>query len=529
MAFATAPAPMARVGCVMLAKTLYCYGGSNTASLNNITTYNTHYSLDLSSDFATSSINWKQVPPPNSFTLEPNAAFAMVALNDNSYVIIGGAGNNSYPSQLTNLTTIYNATNNQWQSIPTNLNSPVTINGSFGGNGLNANFTRLTVVGSKDDKGNVWVWDGSTSISPGATMATATFDVLNSLANPSAWAGTQSFTMVNENQWIKRNYMASVISSAGVIYYIGGRDCFYTTDASTMDCSNFASMGNIFTFDTTTSAWAPMNISTANLPPVRSGHTCIYVNRTNEIIMYGGNNLQGYVKWGYVAVLDLNQKAWRSSDISGSNGAGPRAIHTAVNYNDTYMIIAFGSDSTNNPLNDIYFANIQDTQSMYWATSFYTNGTTSGTGPPGSTTGSPSSGLSTGALVGIIVGCVAAAILVASAGVWIYRQYRRGILFHPGQPPTGFSEPIFPTGHRSDQELMGSLDDHGKNNFRTFSQDESTTLTSPTLQEHPMKSIGKDTSGSSDNPTHVKPFGVEYQAAHTPMYDPSAQKPSGDS
>ncbi|KAI8060319.1 hypothetical protein BC940DRAFT_312299 [Gongronella butleri] len=549
---AITPTPMARVGCVVLQKTLYCYGGSDTGALNNITTYNTHYSLDLSVNFDTSNFQWQAVPPPSDFALEPNAAFAMVPVNASAYVIIGGAGNNTNPIQLTNLTTLYNAAQNSWQAIPTNLASPVNLNGSFFGKvSGNANFTRLTIVGSMDNSGRLWVWDGSSTIAAGATNARATFDILSTSAY--TWS-TSAYDMVDQNRWMKRSYMASVISSAGVIYYIGGRDCMYTA-IDTMDCTQYAPMDEIFAFDTQATAWKQINVQPGSIPPPRSGHTCIYVNRTNEIISYGGNNVQGgYIQWGYVAILDLSTFSWRSTDISGNNGAGPRSSHIAVNYNDKWMLIGFGSNAKNTPLNDMYFANIENTQNMYWGAQFLTNGT-----PPGShgngPNGSDSSSLSTGAMAGAIVGGVVGALLLGGAGFWIYRQYRRGILFHPGAPPTGFSEPLFPGGEgtNSDHELLPSSDKPDRPPFQTFSQDGSTTLTSQSfnsLAQKPdnaaptmasmtalaLKPVG-DAAHDNDHDAEmtdahgeaaVKPYGVEYQRDHRPMFDPAPQKPSID-
>lgn len=60
-------------------------------------------------------------PPANGYSLEPRADFAHVKVSDNSYVIFGGAGTQkgySNSPNIKNLTSIYFADSNTWQTIP---------------------------------------------------------------------------------------------------------------------------------------------------------------------------------------------------------------------------------------------------------------------------------------------------------------------------------------------------------------------------------------------------------------------------
>ncbi|CAG8800743.1 1025_t:CDS:2, partial [Dentiscutata erythropus] len=160
---------------------------------------------------------------------------------------------------------------------------------------------------------------------------------------------------------------------------------------------------------------------TSNLE-TRYGHSAALTS-DGRIIVYGGQNFNGFTPSPVLIVLDTNTYKWTSPTTSGSPEPEPVTYHSADIY-DKYMIIAFGNltstvfDPTG-PTSQIY---ILDVDNYEWISSYtYKSPTTTTPDKPNSTSGSINSTTNTGGgdgfgskTIGIIV-----AICVGSIGVCI--------------------------------------------------------------------------------------------------------------
>ncbi|CAO3599986.1 unnamed protein product [Absidia cylindrospora] len=173
------PQPQYKQGCELLGKKIFCYGGAvrDLASMNPNyadTFNNNHYVLDLTNFTTTqdaANLKWQEVAPPtNQFDLEARADFGHVKVSDNSYIVFGGAGaEKTYAASpnLRNLTTIYFADQNSWQTIPSSqspANSILTRQG-FG------------AQATMDPNGTVWLMGGIPP-SPQANTFTLNYTLL---------------------------------------------------------------------------------------------------------------------------------------------------------------------------------------------------------------------------------------------------------------------------------------------------------------------------------------------------------------
>ena len=106
---------------VLLNKRLYYFGGRPSNRNAEPSTLQDLIYLDITNSFSVGKVQaeWQGVQVNDSLTAERNYVYAMgVIPEENSIMIYGGAGSNIIDDLLQHTVLVYNATSNQWQSLP---------------------------------------------------------------------------------------------------------------------------------------------------------------------------------------------------------------------------------------------------------------------------------------------------------------------------------------------------------------------------------------------------------------------------
>lgn len=100
------------IGCLVMNKKIYCYGGQNSSTLNDF------YYLDVSKDFALQDgqSSWQ---PINAGGLQPgpNSMFGFVPLYELGVIVLQGGTGPGNGTAMPHTTMIYDPNTNNWRSV----------------------------------------------------------------------------------------------------------------------------------------------------------------------------------------------------------------------------------------------------------------------------------------------------------------------------------------------------------------------------------------------------------------------------
>ncbi|ORZ25845.1 hypothetical protein BCR42DRAFT_15841 [Absidia repens] len=367
---------------------------------------NNHYVLDLTNFTTTkdaANLKWQEVEPPaNQFDLEARADFGHVKVSDNSYIVFGGAGaEKTYAASpnLRNLTTIYFADQNRWQTIPSSqspANSILTQQG-FG------------AQATMDPNGTVWLMGGIPP-SPQANTFNLNYTLLKIEKQNDQWTEIRASPMSNPEDFKTvfnpSFHHGSVYMRDGYIYSYGGIAIKYSFNGYK---NNYDESDGLFKLDSSDYAmyeYLVYNTSGNNTmyynygytyPRQRELHTLTALPNTDTFLMYGGIN-GNTVMNDYCYSFDTKSKRW-SKVVFQSGGPGARFGHSAVAYGSDALFVMFGANANGNMLNDAYVLNVTTYE---WTAIPVSNG--NGTSNENDSSGS---GIGTGVIVGIVIGAIA--------------------------------------------------------------------------------------------------------------------------
>ncbi|RUS20039.1 hypothetical protein BC937DRAFT_86524 [Endogone sp. FLAS-F59071] len=312
---------------------MHIIGGNTATTVSNTTVpTNSHYTLDLTQPFNTSSPPVAPVPGATSPTAPPPIAHHTSALrSDNSSFVIWGGGTSSNYTNLLDpeIIYIYWTGNNTWTTEPI----PV---------GPKQRRYHTAVINSTD---NTWfdihggVQDAQTGASAAATPV---------IQNTVWGCDTSAFTWSNLTASNVQLYQHSAIMlTNGHTIVLGGLQQ-YVADSSPSVAQAFASMNQIQFYDSIAGVWSTKT-SSGETPPLRAGHSAVLTSE-NHILIYGGYGVDGQ-PLGDVYILDPSTLTWYQPNITGT-APNPRYFHTA-NYVNNQMIVVGGSGASNSIYNDV--------------------------------------------------------------------------------------------------------------------------------------------------------------------------------
>ncbi|ORZ13688.1 hypothetical protein BCR42DRAFT_418867 [Absidia repens] len=437
-------------GCVILAnQKIYCHGGAtrsaptttdDTTYFNDTELYNQHVYLDVSHPLNLSAANtqWQSVPPPiEPFNLERRADFAMVAVNDTTFLISGGIGPSTTPGNqsLAQIAIRYNAELNLWTPIRSQNSSSPKLNFTFdtqlfGGRGVKISEREFMINGGIPPNNN-------TVIDPNTTYV----DVESTGDH---WSSMQAWTIpisrgggvIPDRSRIFR--ACSALGGDGVVYFFGG-----VLPMNATDNYNFQDNMGYYSFDKLLAFFPSKNQtfdvvdtgSSDNAPTYRQLHTATSLPNTNLILIYGGIGGQGAsldFSWTY----DITARKWKTTNFTNGDGPGRRFGHQSVMVGNDMLYIIGGIDSTGTTQNDV---NILNVTSMTWLEGSYTNTYDQQLADAANNGGLNGGSLSGGAIAGIVIGCVAALAIIVAAIVIIRVQRKKKGLMASGSAPAGFN------------------------------------------------------------------------------------------
>ncbi|KAI8099645.1 uncharacterized protein BX664DRAFT_355046 [Halteromyces radiatus] len=529
------PQAQYKQGCELLGKKIYCFGGAIRDTSSSFAQYadsfnNNHYVLDLTNfttDKDAANLQWQQVPPPsNQFVLEPRADFAHVKVSDNSYIVFGGAGSTkTYAANpnLKNLTTIYFADQNSWQTIPTGQLPPSTIltNQGFGGEAL------------MDGNGTVWLFGGIPP-SPQATSFNLNSTILKiKNQNPQWTAISATLNPPADDPFYPSFHHGAVSMRNGYIYSYGGISYSFAFGNYQ---NNYADSNGFFKLPTVNSEMYEFLVynNSGNdtkdfdynyvAPVQRELHTLTALPNSDTFLLYGGVSGSNIIS-DYCYTYDTISNLWTKITFQGG-GPGPRYGHSAIAYGKDSVFVMFGANSNGNMLNDAYVLN---TTTFTW-TNIPTanNGTTSNDSSTGS-----SSVLGGGAIAGIVIGSIAVIAIIAGGG---YFLYKRGV-FNTQQTTATFTPPVY--GNQDDDDDLNRPTTEKFANPSPNGQQQARAmdvypvplahLNTASQSSHAIKPLEHDTlSSPADtdyNELPMKPMSNHYGDMHSSSYGDGSVKP----
>ncbi|KAI8148908.1 hypothetical protein BJV82DRAFT_590038 [Fennellomyces sp. T-0311] len=388
---ADVPPARANHGCVLLQSTIYCYGGRQRGTPPVALQNGLFYTLDLSKGKSVSELHgsWELNDAGNIGT---NYYMAMVALPKlNSFLIDGGTrGIVSTPQAYTFM---YNAAGQgSWNiSIPSgghlHVDSHTAVADPGGSN-------RVYISG-----GRILAVYGATGISQYPTQM-VTFD-------PPSKFGSSVSTLQSLTSQTRLHHKGAFVNDGTTIWFVGGiYPVVRPGGGGTQYIYAHVDMYDILTYDTVNAMWGNKTASGVH-PTPRMDHSLTLKPSTNELIVYGGTELESDQPIGdYFYILDVDNLSWSNQTLGTPNGAqpaGPRFGHAAVLVGNNSLFIIFGSNGAFT--SDLFVLNIDNWSWMARLPAYITDNATGI--EPEDPSDDTSSGLSIGALVGIIVGSVA--------------------------------------------------------------------------------------------------------------------------
>ncbi|CAO3628351.1 unnamed protein product [Cunninghamella blakesleeana] len=360
---------------------MYLFGGATatsryTGGLYQLTQQNGRY-------------DWARLPQTNNPT-PVSYAQGVMGRNGDSFMILGGDGENTFTAQQQGNTTSNTTTTAlaplllQLYNIKTQSWSSTHANGPSNRKDFTATYNpasnKIYIYGGRGkDNNNIfndfWLMD--------ATSNSISFTPLNSSYN--RYGHTASLTSDG-----KLVIIGGIISSGGE--------------------STRATNNQLAVFDTNANSWSVVN--TKGTPPsTRTGHNAV-ITSDDKIYIFGGDSgtAPRYIEYtGSIAVLDTKTWTWTSLSTGGIPPSF-RSTGSSAILDGKHITFAFGS-TVSTFYNDI---NVLDMSNNNWILQF--DGSTE--------SGNSSSGLSGGVIAGITIACVVLALIILFV-LWKFQKYIR--------------------------------------------------------------------------------------------------------
>ncbi|KAL3926013.1 MAG: hypothetical protein SGILL_000012 [Bacillariaceae sp.] len=136
----------------------------------------------------------------------------------------------------------------------------------------------------------------------------------------------------------KRQWHSSVyIPSRKQIIAFGGETVETVSTGKKKD--KVATSDTLRVLDTDIMLWYPP-AATGDIPTGRSGHTCVFFEQTNEMVLFGG--VRGSKWLNAVSVLDITSWVWTTPKVDGMSPK-PRSFHSATAVGN--RMIVFGGNN----------------------------------------------------------------------------------------------------------------------------------------------------------------------------------------
>ncbi|KAI8071729.1 hypothetical protein BC940DRAFT_360950 [Gongronella butleri] len=405
--------PIARHGCAVANKAIWCFGGFSRVFNHTLDGRSSALTkLDLSSfDFFNLQFDW-QIMTPSNFALDECNSPSMVS-TQSGFVIFGGYGLNYIQRRQPVIT--YNSQSNAWAGFSA---LPSEWNGTY---------PMSTPV--LDFDGKMWVYGGFfTDAFLGGPPDIQLFDYV---AN--TWS---SINAVPPGNRTRRAHTASLSNDGSTIYIIGGKSMY-----PGQPLEHDLDMTEVWMFMTTNAQWITINASSDKPIVNRQFHTAVMGKRTRLIFIYGGWMAKPPPDAAYYPIIngtdvalmyDYSAHRFYTPVIQGSNSPGPRMYHASVLYTDgrtnsSFVSILFGLDENFELQSSTYFLNVTNPSNLTWVANTSHPGDFPAGGIDSSSSSSTSSGgsLSTGAIAGIAVGAAALAIVGCIASLCLYHRHRK--------------------------------------------------------------------------------------------------------
>ncbi|KAI9302309.1 hypothetical protein BJ944DRAFT_242482 [Cunninghamella echinulata] len=340
---------------------------------------------------------WSALPQKNS-PIPVSFAEGIVSRNGDSFMVLGGSGENTYGQQqqqqqqqgnntnanttVTNaplLLQLYNFQSQTWSNT-TVANGP-------------SNRQEFTATYNPTDN-LIYIYGGRTQ---NATLSDLW--IMNANANN----GGITFSQVESPPYSRFGHSAS-LTSDGNLVIIGG---IVTINGN----SQRAAMNQALVFDTKAKKWNTVNC-TGSLPSTRSSHSAV-ITPNDEIYIIGGDSGASPRYREYTrSVAKLDTKTWTWTVIQ-AGGIQPsfRSHASAAILDGKHITFAFGSTASTY-YNDL---NLLEMSSNNWIHDF------------DGQSDSGSSGLSTGVIVGVSIACVVLAVIIIFV-LWKFQKYIRFLI-----------------------------------------------------------------------------------------------------
>ncbi|ORX56948.1 hypothetical protein DM01DRAFT_1334505 [Hesseltinella vesiculosa] len=538
-----APRAMYKQGCELLGTKIHCFGGAqrdmySPTPLYQDTFLSDHFVLDLTNFHTASSdaanLQWQAVPAPsNGYQLEARADFAQAKVSENSFIVFGGVGpTKGYSTgRLTNVTSVYFADSNTWQTVDTTgviSDSPVGKQ-SFGGKAVYDGTSNIYFFGGTgpDYTANCFNLTNELMVvksgNPQWTQLTST--AINHIppASNSSWYEFPDMYPYTIGRDLTLAGDGNIYGLGGLLYLYGlsnvtGNTNGYTGQYTFFDEDHpFGSLYYKFNVANTTGNYTN-SITATVYPSARSYATFSYLPGTHNILLYGGTNINVGSESStpvsdYCYTLDYTTGIWTKLAFQGGD-PGPRYGHSAIVYKDSVFIM-FGANASNMMQSSVYILN---TSTLVWTMMPAANNSNStAPGSTGGGGGSPS--LSAGAIAGIAVGAVAGVGLV---GALLFFMNRSGV-FDKRKRRDDFTAPVFgeanqdhytrPTDAQFERGGFAAVNPHG-----------------PSTVSDTYEVMSSPTATSMDDATLVKPTEMQSISGHTDYSNtirPSEYDPRG--
>ncbi|CAO3597604.1 unnamed protein product [Absidia cylindrospora] len=450
-------------------KTILCFGGTSGSVdvMNQFRPTKQFYSLDISQRLSPNQAkeNWKEVPLPSNFELEPRAEFGHAIVNVTNWFITSGAGSGTNYTQptLVNNTLFYDLKTNEWRtyapssitSDPYNANNPISrqllgVTACTQSNNKSG-ITPAVFTGGGLSLDNMTMFDFNTSV----------YHVTSAMDQH--WDTLMTEGMEKPGRFLRSFREACAFTDRFRIFTFGGFG--YNTTTATHFYNGTDDPNETLTFQQT--GFFDIQANTNNLtalpidspiPSDRYWHSLTPIPRVGKVIMFGGvfNNA---VNRDYCYLFDIDVRDWALCDFGNStNVPGPRYGHSAVLVGNDTLYILFGADANHQIINDVAILNVT---SMRWlnATS---NSTVFNAADESSSTSGSSPTLSPGQIAGIVIGVVAGVSLIIVGAVIYYCMWRRK---KNAENPDILAAPAFPTlnHHPTEKVIIAPENNNGDN------------------------------------------------------------------
>ncbi|ORZ13687.1 hypothetical protein BCR42DRAFT_493069 [Absidia repens] len=432
------------------------------------------YSLDTSQRLSPNQAkeNWKEVPLPSNFELEPRAEFGHAIVNITNWFITSGAGagTNYTEPTLVNNTLFYNLKTNEWRtyapssltSDPYNANNPISRQllgvSACSQSNNKSGITPAVFTGGGLSLGNMSMFDSNTSVYHATMAMDENWNTLRTEGMEKPGRFTRAFREI-----CAFTDRFRIFPFGGFSYNVTTAANFYNGTDDPNEAMSFKQTG-FFDIESNTNNLSSNPLDSV-VPSDRYWHSLTPIPVVGKVIMFGGV-FNHEVNRDYCYVFDIDVRDWTLCDFGNSiNVPGPRYGHSAVLIGNDTLYILFGADATHQLVNDVAILNVT---SMRWLNATANSTVFNAADENSSASGSPPT-LSPGQIAGIVIGVVAGVSLIVVGVVIYYCMWRRK---KNAENSDILAAPAFPTlaHHPSEKVSIAPGNDNGGDLNRNVNQ-----------------------------------------------------------